>query len=99
MKIVPKNAAAFSMNALPNITLSGSWVATALHDIVKKIHAIPITTELNIIADGSGVEALDMSGAWVMQSLLSRLKDQGNSITLTGFKSEFAERLGSRRHS
>ena len=93
MKIAPKNAAAFSMNALPNLTLSGSWVATTLHDIVEKIHAIPTSTKLNIIADGSRVEALDMSGAWVMQSLLSRLQGQGNRITLTGFKPEFAERL------
>jgi len=48
---------------------------------------------LNIIADGSGVESLDMSGAWVMQSLFSRLQAQGNSITLTGFETEFVERL------
>lgn len=93
MKIIPKNAAAFSMNALPNLTLSGAWVASALHDIVEKIHVIPTTAEHNIIADGSRVEALDMSGAWVMQSLISRLQAQGNSITLIGFKPEFADRL------
>jgi phospholipid/cholesterol/gamma-HCH transport system permease protein len=93
MKIVSKNSAAFSMNALPNLTLSGAWVASTLHNIVEKIHAIPTTIELNIVADGSGVEALDMSGAWVMQSLFSRLQAQGNSITLIGFKPEFVERL------
>jgi phospholipid/cholesterol/gamma-HCH transport system permease protein len=93
MKITPKNAAAFSMNALPNLTLSGAWIITALHDIEEKIHAIPINTELNIIADGSGIEALDMSGAWVMQSLFKRLQDQGNRITFKDFKPEFAERL------
>jgi phospholipid/cholesterol/gamma-HCH transport system permease protein len=93
MKLIPRNAAAFSMNTLPNLTLSGEWVASALHDIVEKIHTIPTTSEMNIIADGSGVEALDMSGAWVMQSLVNRLQAQGSNITLTGFKPEFAERL------
>ncbi len=92
MNIIPKNAAAFSMNTLPNLTLSGAWVATALHNIVERIHTIP-TTEMSIIADGSAVEALDMSGAWVIHLLLSSLQAQGNSITLTGFKPEFAERL------
>jgi phospholipid/cholesterol/gamma-HCH transport system permease protein len=93
MKLIPKNAAEFSMNALPNITLSGAWLVSTLHGMVEKIHTIPTTAELNFVADGSGIEALDMSGAWVMQSLLSHLHAQGKCITLKGFKPEFAERL------
>lgn len=93
MKIITKNAAAFSMNTLPHLTLSGAWVASALHDIEEKIHSVKIRTEQTIIADGSGIEALDMSGAWVMQTLLSRLHQTGNSITLKGFKPEFTQRL------
>jgi phospholipid/cholesterol/gamma-HCH transport system permease protein len=93
MKLIPKNAAEFSMNALPNITLSGAWLVSTLHGMVEKIHTIPTTAELNFVVDGSGIEALDMSGAWVMQSLLSHLHAQGKCITLKCFKPEFAERL------
>ncbi|MDI1310495.1 MAG: ABC transporter permease [Methylotenera sp.] len=90
---MPMNAAAFSMNALPNLAFSGAWVTSKLFDMAEKIHGMPRIAELNIIADGSEIEALDMSGAWVMHSVLNRLSTQGKTITYKGFKPEFAERL------
>lgn len=93
MNIIPKNAAAFSINKLPDLTLSGAWVTSSLHDIADKIHSIPVTSEHEIILDGSGIDSLDMSGAWVMQLLINRLHEQGKSTTLKGFKLEFTQRL------
>ncbi len=93
MKITPKSSAAFSMDALPDLMFSGAWIVSSLHDMAEKIHTIPTSAEINIIADGSSIESLDMTGAWVMQSLLSHLHAQGKCITLKGFKPELAERL------
>jgi phospholipid/cholesterol/gamma-HCH transport system permease protein len=93
MKILPKSSAAFSINTLPNLTIYGAWEVSTLHDIFDKIQTIPVTSEKNIIADGSGIEALDMSGAWVMQFLINHLYEQGKSITLKDFKPEFIQRL------
>lgn len=93
MKQLPMNAAAFSLKSLPVLAFSGAWVTSMLYDMAEKVHGIPSTTELNLIADGSEVEALDMTGAWVMHSLLNRLLTQGKTITYKGFKPEFAERL------
>jgi phospholipid/cholesterol/gamma-HCH transport system permease protein len=93
MNIVPKNAAAFSMSKAPNLTFSGAWVTSTLHDIEHKIQTIPLGSEQNIIADGSAIEALDMSGAWLMQSLIVRLHEHGQNVSLKGFKPEFTQRL------
>lgn len=93
MEITSKNAAAFSMNQLHTLSLSGAWVTSSLHNINQKIRLIPVTAEQNIIVDGSGIEALDMSGAWVLQSLISHLQEQSKSITLEGFKQAFTKRL------
>jgi phospholipid/cholesterol/gamma-HCH transport system permease protein len=93
MKIIPKHAAALSMNTLPNLMLSGAWVVSTLHGVLEKNHSIPTASKQNIIVDGSAIEALDMSGAWVMQSLISDLHEQGNTVTLKNFKPEFTQRL------
>jgi phospholipid/cholesterol/gamma-HCH transport system permease protein len=93
MNIMPKNAAAFSMSKVPNLTFSGAWVTSTLHDIDHKIQTIPLGSEQNIIADGSAIEALDMSGAWLMQSLIVRLHEHGKNVSLKGFKPEFTQRL------
>jgi phospholipid/cholesterol/gamma-HCH transport system permease protein len=93
MEITSKNAAAFSMNQLHTLSLSGAWVTSSLHNINDKVRLVAVTPEQNIIVDGSGIEALDMSGAWVLQSLISHLQELGKSITLQGFKQEFTKRL------
>jgi phospholipid/cholesterol/gamma-HCH transport system permease protein len=90
---MPKNAAAFSLNTSPNLILSGAWVTSTLHDIESKIKSLEVNSELNIIADGSGIESLDMSGAWVMQTLITRIQKQVKSVRLKGFKPEFIQRL------
>ena len=93
MKIMPKNAAAFSIDKLPNLRFSGAWVTSKLHDIESKIKSIEVNSVPNIIADGSDIEALDMSGAWVMQTLITRLQKQGKVVSFEGFKPEFIQRL------
>jgi phospholipid/cholesterol/gamma-HCH transport system permease protein len=42
-------------------------------------------------ADGAQIEALDSAGAWVLQKLLQRLRDQGNPVSLRGLRPEFTK--------
>jgi phospholipid/cholesterol/gamma-HCH transport system permease protein len=52
---------------------------------------VPAATEA--IADGARIEALDTAGAWVLQKLLLRLRDEGTVVTLRGLRPEFARML------
>ncbi len=45
------------------------------------------------MVDGIGVEHLDTAGAWILQTLLQRLRDEGHAVELRGWSPQFRKFL------
>jgi phospholipid/cholesterol/gamma-HCH transport system permease protein len=46
-----------------------------------------------LVVDGAHIEALDTAGAWVLQKLLLRLRDEGIVVNIRGLQPEFSRLL------
>ena len=52
-----------------------------------------LNVRLTNLANGAGIEALDTAGAWALQKLLLRLRDEGMVVNVRGLRPEFAALL------
>jgi len=75
------------------LTLSGSWTARGLGAGTPGPGASFRSAESVLIIDGSRVTALDTAGAWVLQTLQQRLRDEGSHVEMRGLRPEFARLL------
>ncbi len=75
------------------LLLSGSWTAKGLGSVEPQPDAQVIQPQSEIVVDGSRVEALDTAGVWVLQRGLQRLRDQGATLQMRGWRPEFAKLL------
>lgn len=72
------------------LALSGSWTARGIGAIEHQLELVRVASKTQAMADGAGIEALDTAGAWVLQKLLLRLRDEGIVVTLRGLRPDFA---------
>ncbi len=82
----PEDAApaAIALSAPGEITLSGNWTALRCDALAAQCDALrPRGGELAI--DGAALCAFDSVGAWLLQTLLVRLKGEGHATHLRGF--------------
>ena len=63
------------------LTISGAWVADALGEVERALEGVQ-KPRGTLIVDGSGLESLDSSGAWLLVSWLRR---QGVDAQPRGF--------------
>lgn len=78
------------------LTLSGPWTASGIGDVVDLLkQPLPARDEPALRADATGINALDTAGAWVLQTVLQRLRMRGASVPLEGLRPEFASLLAS----
>lgn len=71
-----------------NVALSGSWTALGISAIEHQLRSLAVRPGTETLADGTGIEALDTAGAWVLQKLLLNLREQGAEVTLRGLSPE-----------
>lgn len=83
--------AAITLLSPREFALSGRWTARGSGSLAHELASIRLSTGTVAVADGSGVEALDTAGAWVLQKLLQRLRAEGATVSLTGLRAPFAE--------
>jgi len=93
MKSLPVAPATIAQPNPQDLALSGSWTVRGIGAIQQLSAAVRFPAQTEAIADGTRIEALDMAGAWVLQKLLARLRDQGIRVTLRGLRPEFAKLL------
>jgi len=90
----PKPAAPAIAQPNPQeLILSGPWTACGIQFIQPLLESIRIASSTQTLADCSGIEALDTAGAWVLQKLIKRLRDEGATVTLQGLRPEFTKLL------
>ncbi len=75
------------------LTLSGSWTARGIGAGTPALDAPSRRSGSALIIDGSRIAALDTAGAWVLQKLLHRLRDEGSTVDMRGLRPAFAKLL------
>ncbi len=85
--------AAIAQPTPQEIALSGYWTARGMGAIAPRLEGLSATAQSEMGIDGSRIEALDTAGAWVLQKLLQRLRDEGMAVTVNGLRPELAKLL------
>jgi len=93
MKPMSVEPAAIAQPTPQDLALSGSWTARGIGAIEHQLESVCVPSKTEAIADGARIEALDTAGAWVLQKLLLRLRDEGIVVTMRGLRPEFAKLL------
>lgn len=75
------------------LLLSGNWTARGSALLARQVAALAPAATAETVADGSRIEALDATGAWLLQGLLRRLRDEGTVLRLEHLRPEFARLL------
>lgn len=71
----------------------GAWTVRTMAAIEHRLVALPLPAGGDLALDGSGLTALDMSGAWLLHRLLARRQAAGGTTRLVGLRSEHAALL------
>lgn len=85
--------AAVAQPTSQELALSGAWTAFRVNTVQPQLDALSIPTHSDIKVDGAHIEALDTSGAWVLQKLLRRLGDDGTVVKIHNLRPEFSRLL------
>jgi len=93
MSAVPVGAAAIAQPAPEALALSGDWTSRGIGSLNRTIEALRVQSGTGIVADATGIGALDTAGAWMLQDLLQRLRAEGHEVTVDGLRPEHARML------
>jgi len=92
---IPTMAPAAILRPTPQtLELAGCWTARGIADIgglKRQLKSPPLIA--GATADGSGIEALDSAGAWVLHKLLHRPPGEAGALAVAGLRPEFAQLL------
>jgi phospholipid/cholesterol/gamma-HCH transport system permease protein len=83
--------ATITQQAPGELGLSGSWTARGIVAVQSQFDSLSVTGKSQITVDGTRIDALDTAGAWVLQKLLRRLRDEGTDVAVRDFRPEFAK--------
>lgn len=87
----PTTTPAAMSRATPQaLVLSGSWTALGMGRLTSELDALAALAGESWVIDASGIEALDTAGAWILQTLLRRLRDGAAGVELRQLRPEFA---------
>ena len=90
---VPKQPAAIAQQSPHELLLSGCWTARGVGAIERQLDTVRLPANTPTVANCAQIEALDSAGAWLLQKLLLRLRDEGVVVTVRGLRSQFAKLL------
>ena len=86
-------SAAITRSASQELALSGSWTVHGIGAIEPELDAVTVPSGTAMVIGVTHIEALDTTGAWVLQKLLSRLHGEGVSVQLQDLRPDFAKLL------
>lgn len=75
------------------LALSGYWTARGIGAIEPQLAALSVPAKSALVIDGTRIDALDTAGAWILQKLLRRLRDEGIAVELRGLRPECSKLL------
>jgi len=89
MTTVAATPAAITQPTPQQLLLSGHWRAQSIGALAAQLPTLRIARATPVVADAARIESLDTSGAWILQTLLLRLRREGAVPTLQGLRAEF----------
>jgi phospholipid/cholesterol/gamma-HCH transport system permease protein len=89
----PVTPAAITQPHRDELALSGCWTALGIGILDRQLSALPVSRQAQIVVDGARVEALDTVGVWVLRRLSERVRREGGTVRLTGWRAEHAKLL------
>jgi phospholipid/cholesterol/gamma-HCH transport system permease protein len=89
----PTAAAAITQGDAGRLKLSGAWSVHCLGTIEAQLRLIKPAADGPLQLDCAEITALDTAGAWLLQSLLIRLRGTTAGANLSGLQPEFSKRL------
>jgi phospholipid/cholesterol/gamma-HCH transport system permease protein len=93
MNPMPVEPAAIAQPTPQELALSGSWTARGIGALEPQLDALSAPSKSEMVVDGARIGALDTAGAWVLQKLLQRLRDEGTAVQVRDLRPEFAKLL------
>jgi phospholipid/cholesterol/gamma-HCH transport system permease protein len=93
MKPVSVQPAAIAQPTPQDLALSGSWTVRGIGAIERQLESVRLPSDTEAVADGARIEALDTAGAWVLEKLLRRLREEGTAVQVRHLRPEFAKLL------
>src|SRR5471032_3014817 len=93
MKASSVEPAAIAQPTPQELALSGYWTARGIGAIEPQFDALSASSKSETVVDGARIEALDTAGAWVLQKLLLRLREEGTAVQVRGLRPQFAKLL------
>jgi phospholipid/cholesterol/gamma-HCH transport system permease protein len=84
---------AASATAAARLRCAGAWVVQGIAQLERRLEAIPLPDEGNVVIDGSAISALDTSGAWLLHRIIRKLEQRGCSVAINGLRPEFSTLL------
>ncbi|HSC25824.1 MAG TPA: MlaE family lipid ABC transporter permease subunit [Vicinamibacterales bacterium] len=73
------------------LRLSGRWTVEESAALEARLLKEAIGTGGDVVFDAAGIEAMDLTGAWLLRSFEQRLKDAGRHVEWTGGRPEQLE--------
>lgn len=71
----------------------GQWDLTNFNSIKQSLKKISLSTEKDLIIDGSAITKMDSSGAWLLNSMINQLQAEHVSIQLQQFPEHYRHLL------
>lgn len=85
--------AAVDQSLPQELALSGSWTVRGMGAIGTQLDALTVPVRSEMIVNGTHIDALDTGGAWVLQKLLTQLREKVVTLTIIGLKLKFSKLL------
>ena len=82
-----------SNSATVRVRCVGAWIAQGIAQLEPRLESISWPGEGSLLIDGSGISALDTSGAWLLHRTVSALEQRGRNVTINGLRPEFSTLL------
>ncbi|MDA8108517.1 MAG: MlaE family lipid ABC transporter permease subunit [Betaproteobacteria bacterium] len=82
MQLVPREAGA-------ELRCAGAWVVHSIAGLERRLDAIEWPAAGSLVIDASAVDAMDTSGAWVLQRTVRALRARGREVELRGMRPAF----------
>ncbi len=82
VQLVPREAGA-------ELRCAGAWVVHSIAGLERRLDAIEWPAAGSLVIDASAVDAMDTSGAWVLQRTVRALRARGREVELRGMRPAF----------
>ena len=96
---MPYQAARISFTPNGTLFCAGAWTLDHLAELERQILTLPKTTAGHIDFEVGAIDALDTSGAWLLQRTLKQFEGDGCTISLKGLSNDFATLMQTVAHN